>query len=153
MATLLLALAAVSTGLYAGFMLIFLTGIMPALGRLTDEQFVEVMRRINEFVPRLVFLVVFIGEVAFTAAALAVPTEDRSATQLWLLVAGLTCAVINHLVTAGGNIPLNNALASSRPASDSETRVAFESRWNTFHLIRTLFALAAFVLVVSAALS
>jgi uncharacterized membrane protein len=153
MPTLLLALAAISTGLYAGFMLIFQTGIMPALGRLPDELFVPAMRRVNEFVPRGVFLVVFLAEVAFPVAALAVPVDGRSDTQLWLLVAGLVCAVLNHLVTIGGNIPLNSALAASLSLPDSEVRSAFEARWNGFHLVRTLFALAAFVLVVGAALS
>jgi uncharacterized membrane protein len=105
MASLLLALAAISTGLYAGFMLIFLTGIMPALAQLTDDQFVPAMRRINEKVPRPVFVLVFFAELAFPAAALAVPGDDRSDTRLWLLVAGLVCAVLNHLITFAGNIP------------------------------------------------
>jgi hypothetical protein len=34
--------------------------------------------------------------------------------------------------------------------SDREARAAFESRWNAFHAVRTLFALAAFVLLVCA---
>lgn len=121
MATVLLALAVVFTGLYAGIMLIFLTGIMPALARLTDGQFVTAMRRVNEEVPRGLFLLVFLAEVAFPVAALAVPVDDRSDTQFWLLVAGLICVVVNHLVTVAGNIPLNNALASSE-TSPGETR-------------------------------
>ncbi|MER6994907.1 anthrone oxygenase family protein [Streptomyces sp. NPDC000410] len=150
-ATLLLVLAVVSTGLYAGFMLIFQTGIMPALARLSDDQFVPAMRRINEDVPRAVFMVVFLGVVAFPAAALAVPVEGRSDTQKWLIVAALVCAVANHLVTIAGNIPLNNALASSEQAPDSEVRAAFERPWNRFHAIRTVLILAAFVLLAFAA--
>lgn len=157
MATLLLALAVVFNGLYAGFMLIFLTGIMPGFARLPDDQFVPAMRRINETVPRGVFLLVFVGLVVFPAVALAVPVDDRSDTQLWLIVAGLVCGVLNHLVTVGGNIPLNNVLASSESASppipDSEVRAAFESRWNRLHLVRTLLIVAAFALLVTASLS
>ncbi|MFF0060938.1 DUF1772 domain-containing protein [Streptomyces sp. NPDC005279] len=156
MATLLLALAVISTGLYAGMMLIFRTGIMPALARLTDDQFVTVMGRINEAVPRAVFLLVFLSIVVFPAAALAVPVDGRTDTQRWLIIAGLGCAVLNHLITIGGNIPLNKALASAESASPSfpagQARAAFESRWNLFHLIRTLFTLASFALLVSAAL-
>ena len=98
-------------------MLIFLTGIMPALARLSDDQFVPAMRRINETVPRGRFLLVFLAIWSFPAAALAVPVDGRTDTQLWLIVAGLVCAVLNHLVTIAGNIPLNNALASSESAS------------------------------------
>ncbi|MCX4823173.1 DUF1772 domain-containing protein [Streptomyces sp. NBC_01142] len=157
MATLLLALAVVCNGLYAGFMLIFQTGIMPALARLSDDQFVASMRRINESVPRAVFLLVFVGLVAFPAVALAVPVDDRSDSQLWLIVAGLVCGVLNHLITIGGNVPLNNALASSESASppipDSEVRAAFESRWNQLHLVRTVLIVAAFALLVAASLA
>ncbi|GGJ89148.1 membrane protein [Streptomyces camponoticapitis] len=157
MASVLLALAVVFTGLYAGMMLIFLTGIMPAMARLTDGQFVTAMRRLNEEVPRGLFLLVFLAEVAFPVAALAVPVDDRSDTHLWLLVAGLICVVLNHLVTVAGNIPLNNALASSEASPethpDTAVRAAFESRWNRFHAVRTVFAVAGFALIVSASLS
>ncbi|GAA1539266.1 DUF1772 domain-containing protein [Streptomyces albidochromogenes] len=154
MATLLIALAVVATGLYAGFMLIFLTGVMPALGRLTDEQFTAAMRRINEEVPRGVFVSVMLASVAFPAAALAVPEDDRSGARWALLGAGLALVVLNHLVTVTGNIPLNNALAASEQAGapDREARTAFETRWNRLHLVRTLLVTAGFALVVSAAL-
>ncbi len=157
MAPLLLALAIISTGLYAGFMLIFLTGIMPGLARLPDEQFVPAMSRLNETVPRGVFLAVFFGIVVFPGAALAVPVDGRTTTQFWLTCAGLVCAVLNHLVTMGGNVPLNNALAAAESASPAvpaaETRAAFEPRWNRLHLIRTLFTLASFALLVTSAVS
>ncbi|MFF8278062.1 DUF1772 domain-containing protein [Streptomyces lateritius] len=155
MATLLLALAVGSTGLYAGFMLIFLTGIMPALARLDDAAFVDAMRRINEYVPRAVFLVVFLGAVAFPVAAYFVPVEERGGTQKWLVLAGLVCAVLNHLVTVAGNIPLNNALAASESTGESPAaaRAAFEKRWNAFHLVRTVLITAAFGLLTAAALN
>ncbi|WP_426363956.1 DUF1772 domain-containing protein [Streptomyces sp. E-08] len=158
MATLLLALAVGCTGLYAGFMLIFQTGIMPALARLTDPEFVTAMRRINEYVPKPVFLVVFLGVVAFPAAAFLVPEDGRTDTQKWLVLAGLVCAVLNHLVTIGGNVPLNNALASSEraPADDpaggaSAVRAAFEQRWNALHRVRTALITVAFGLLTAAA--
>lgn len=153
MATALLALAVVSTGLYAGFMLIFLTGIMPALAKLTDHQFVPAMRQINVYVPKAVFLLVFAGIVVFPALALAVPIDGRSDAQRWLVVAGLVCAVLNHLVTMGGNVPLNNALAASLGQPDGEVRAAFEARWNRLHLVRTLLVVASFGLLTAAALA
>lgn len=199
MATVLLALAIISTGLYAGFMLSFQTAIMPALARLDDDHFLAAMRRVNEVVPRPLFLLTFFSIIVFPAVSLAVPVDGRSDTQRWLLVAGLACSVINHLVTVAGNVPLNNALAAServseraseeaskrapeqsgrsegsrgseragesvsevpgergaqsgRAGADRAARMAFEPRWNRLHLIRTLFTLAAFALVVSSAL-
>ncbi|HEY9371949.1 DUF1772 domain-containing protein [Streptomyces sp.] len=156
MPTTLLALAVGCTGLYAGFMLIFQTGIMPALARLTDAEFVSAMRRINEYVPKPVFLVVFLGIVVFPAAALAVPIDGRSDTQKWLILAGLVCVVLNHLVTIGGNIPLNNALAASEGGAGDDpaaVRAAFEKRWNGLHRIRTLLITAGFGLLIAASLT
>ncbi|MEU7037778.1 DUF1772 domain-containing protein [Streptomyces sp. NPDC046237] len=155
MATTLLALAIAATGLYAGFMLIFLTGIMPALARLEDATFVDAMRRINEYVPKAVFLLVFLGVVAFPLAAFLVPVDDGDDTRKWLVLAGLVCAALNHLVTVAGNIPLNNALAASERTGEpaSAVRAAFEKRWNSFHLIRTVLILAAFGLLIAAALN
>ncbi|MEU8518048.1 DUF1772 domain-containing protein [Streptomyces sp. NBC_01216] len=152
MATLLLALSVASTGLYAGFMLIFRSGIMPALARLDDAGFVEAMRRINEEVPGVVFLVVFLGVPAFPAAALLVPVDGRDGAGTRLILAGLVCAVLNHLVTVGGNIPLNRALAGPRTGGDDPAvvRAAFERRWNGFHLVRTLLVLASFGLLTAA---
>ncbi|WP_411069367.1 DUF1772 domain-containing protein [Streptomyces sp. cmx-4-25] len=151
MATLLLALAVVCTGLYAGFLLIFLTGVMPALARLTDAEFVTAMRRINEYVPRAVFLTVFLGVVALPAAALLVPVDGRTDAQKWLLLAGLACAVLNHLVTLGGNIPLNNALAGAPAGAPAAVRAAFEGRWNAFHRVRTALIAVSFGLLTAAA--
>ncbi|MFF8377086.1 DUF1772 domain-containing protein [Streptomyces sp. NPDC015661] len=154
MATLLLALAVGSTGLYAGFLLIFQTGIMPALARLTDPEFVTAMRRINEYVPRAVFLTVFLGVIAFPAAAFFVPQDGRTDTQKWLVLAGLVCAALNHAVTIGGNVPLNTALAASEktPEDDpSAVRAAFEKRWNGFHRVRTALITLAFGLLTAAA--
>ncbi|MER5706570.1 MULTISPECIES: DUF1772 domain-containing protein [unclassified Streptomyces] len=155
MATLLLALAVGCTGLYAGFLLIFQTGIMPALARLSDAEFVTAMRRINECVPRAVFLLVFLGVVAFPAAAFLVPVDGRTDTQKWLMLAGLVCAALNHLVTVAGNVPLNVALAASERPGGAEdpaaVRAAFEKRWNGFHLVRTALIVIAFGLITAAA--
>ncbi|MFD3335272.1 DUF1772 domain-containing protein [Streptomyces sp. NPDC058700] len=153
MASLLLALAVGCTGLYAGFMLVFQTGIMPALARLTDAEFVTAMRRINESVPRTVFMTVFLGVLAFPAAAYVVPGDGRTDTQQWLVLAGLAGAALNHAVTVGGNVPLNNALAASEAPGDdpAAVRAAFEKRWNGLHRVRTALITLAFGLLTAAA--
>lgn len=153
MATLLLALAVVSTGLYAGFFVIFQTGIMPAFAILTDEQFVSAMRRINEKVPRGTFMLSFLGSLGFPLAVLFVPVDGPTATDRRLVVAALVCAFVGHVITGAGNVPLNNALAAAEdsPRSARDVRAAFEARWNALHLVRTLFAVAAFALMVCAA--
>ncbi|MET9350376.1 DUF1772 domain-containing protein [Streptomyces termitum] len=153
MATLLLALAVGSTGLYAGFLLIFLTGIMPALGRLPDAAFVTAMRRINEAVPRAVFMTVFTASAVLPLLAYLVPVAGRTGAQRWLVLAGFVCAVLNHLVTVVGNVPLNTALAAAEGADEdpAATRAAFEGRWNAHHRTRTALILVSFGLLTAAA--
>ncbi|GAA1354773.1 anthrone oxygenase family protein [Streptomyces beijiangensis] len=152
MATTLLVLAVIATGLYAGFMFAFAAGVMSGLKLLTDEQFVAAMRRINEKVPNPLFLLIFLGFVALPAAALAVPVDARTDTARLLLILGLACAVLSHLVTIAGNIPLNVALEKST-APATETRAAFESKWNRLHLARTLVTTASFALTAGSSLA
>ncbi|MFF1921979.1 DUF1772 domain-containing protein [Streptomyces sp. NPDC058221] len=170
MASLILDLAVITTGLYAGFMLTFLIAVMPGLSALPDVQFTAAMRRINETVPRPVFLILFLGAIVFPA--IAVFTENGE--KWWGLVAvALACAVVSHLVTICGNIPLNKALAEAEAEAegeseagsgagaegegegdrggDSAARTAFEARWNAFHRFRTVLSLIAFVLLAFAA--
>lgn len=168
MASLFLALAVTTTGLYAGFLLTFLVVVMPGLAALPDDGFTAAMRRFNEKVPGPGFLIVFLGVIAFPVATLATGNRDWG----WPPVAGaLACAVLSHVVTIAGNIPLNKALAAEEPVSapasvpvlaaaapgeggekaDSVARTAFEARWNILHQVRTAFSLAAFVLLVIAA--
>ncbi|MFF2407160.1 DUF1772 domain-containing protein [Streptomyces sp. NPDC058092] len=145
---LLLALGVITTGLYAGFLLTFLLAVMPGIAALPDERFAAAMRRFNEKVPGPVFLVLFLGVIAFPAAAVAGADDD---TDRVLAVAALVCAVGSHLVTIAGNIPLNKALAASEGGDDGAAREAFESRWNALHRVRTTLSLAAFALLAVAA--
>ncbi|ROQ68872.1 putative membrane protein [Streptomyces sp. 840.1] len=178
MASLFLALAVITTGLYAGFLLTFLVVVMPGLAVLPDDGFTAAMRRFNEKVPGPGFLVVFLGVIAFPVATLVTGKSGWG----WPLVAGaLACAVLSHAVTIAGNIPLNKALAAAEPVSgpvpapasvsvpvaaapgeggavaeagekaDSAARTAFEARWNILHQVRTALSLAAFILLVFAA--
>ncbi|MEV0374512.1 DUF1772 domain-containing protein [Streptomyces sp. NPDC050636] len=154
MPTTLLVLASIATGLYAGFLVTFLIAIMPALKRLPDRQFTAAMRRINEVVPGPAFGLLFLAAPALTAAALATGRDGRSSGATWLLAAGLAAAVLSHLVTLAGNIPLNSALAKAESddtadadTADAEARAAFEPRWNQLHRVRTGLSTAAFVLV------
>lgn len=148
MDSLFLTLAVITTGLYAGFMLTFLVAIMPGLAALSDEGFTAAMRRFNEKVPGPVFLVLFLGVIAFPAVAVFAEYGEDG----WPLVAvALGCAVVSHLVTIAGNIPLNKALAESEGGDDGAARAAFETRWNAFHAFRTALSLVAFALLAVAA--
>ncbi|MFH9298367.1 DUF1772 domain-containing protein [Streptomyces sp. NPDC017520] len=141
-------LALACTGLYAGYMLAFLSGVMPALKEVDDASFTLIMRTVNRKVPGPLFLVLFLGSLAFPVASFFVEPDGRVGGDTALVGVAAVCALVGHLVTSGGNVPLNNALESSKGRGDERSaRTAFEGRWNALHALRTLLAAAAFVLV------
>ncbi|MEU5289340.1 anthrone oxygenase family protein [Streptomyces sp. NPDC020755] len=141
-------LALACTGLYAGYMLAFMSGVMPALKEVDDASFTLVMRTVNRRVPGPLFLVLFLGSLAFPVASFFVEPDGRAGGGTALVGVAAVCALVGHLVTSGGNVPLNNALDSSKGRGDERSaRTAFEGRWNALHALRTLLAAAAFVLV------
>ncbi|MGW6718495.1 anthrone oxygenase family protein [Streptomyces sp. NPDC054995] len=141
-------LALACTGLYAGYMIAFMSGVMPALKEVDDASFTLVMRVVNRKVPGLLFLLLFLGSLAFPAASFFVEPDGRAAVDTTLVGVAAVCALVGHLITSGGNVPLNNALEASKGrGGDRAARTAFEGRWAALHVLRTLCATAAFVLV------
>ena len=72
-----------------------------------------------------------------------------------MIAASITYIAGVLAVTAAGNIPLNNALAKFDISSASATaiadqRKAFETSWNRFHLIRTIFSIITTGLTIAA---
>ncbi|MBM7054422.1 DUF1772 domain-containing protein [Streptomyces sp. RHZ10] len=141
-------LALACTGLYAGYMIAFMSGVMPALKEVDDASFTLVMRVVNRKVPGPLFLLLFLGSLAFPAASFFVEPDGRAAVDTTLVGVAAVCALVGHLITSGGNVPLNNALEASKGrGGDRAARTAFEGRWAALHVLRTLCATAAFVLV------
>ncbi|MFG2816974.1 DUF1772 domain-containing protein [Streptomyces sp. NPDC048410] len=146
-------LALCCTGLYAGYMIAFQSGVMPAFGEVDDASFTLVMRAVNRKVPGPLFLALFLGSLAFPVASCFLAPDGRGGSATVLLSAAAACVLVGHTITAVGNVPLNNALESSRGQGDERAaRTAFESRWRALHTVRTLFAVGAFVLTALAAL-
>lgn len=141
-------LALACTGLYAGYMAAFMSGVMPALKEVDDASFTQVMRAVNRKVPGPLFLLLFLGSLAFPAASFFVEPDGRGGGDTTLVGVAAVCALVGHLITSGGNVPLNNALEASKGrGGDRDARTAFEGRWTALHALRTLLATAAFVLV------
>ncbi|MFI1567399.1 anthrone oxygenase family protein [Streptomyces sp. NPDC020490] len=116
-----------------------------------DASFTLVMRTVNRKVPGPLFLLLFLGSLAFPAVSFFVAPEARDESEGTLVGVAALCALAGHLITSSGNVPLNNALESSRGRGDERAaRMAFEGRWNALHGVRTLLAVAAFVLVAAA---
>ncbi|MFF5031525.1 anthrone oxygenase family protein [Nocardia salmonicida] len=152
MATMVLAL--LSTGLIAGVFYAYAISVMPALARTDDRTLIDVMQKINVVIINPWFMFGFMGTVGFTAlaAALHLGKEQRS-TLIWIGIA-LALNVIAFTVTAGLNVPLNDALAAAGdPASIADTaavRADFEATWVRWNIVRAVVHTAAFLVLCGA---
>ena len=134
----LLLAALVASGLQAGTYYTWASGVMPGLARTDDATFVATMQHVNTAIVNPVFLASFVGAPVLAAGgALAAGGSARP----WV-VAGLVLAVATVAVTAGGNVPLNDALAAVDPSGDgaalAAARGAFEDPWVRWNVVRTL---------------
>ncbi|MEU3838866.1 anthrone oxygenase family protein [Streptomyces sp. NPDC028635] len=137
--------AAVTSGLLAGVFLIFACAVMPALARSDDRGYVEVMRNINDVIQNPLFMLVFLGAPALTAAA---AWQARTAPGRGRVWAALAASVLAFAVTVAVNVPLNDALA--RPGDPAALREHFEDPWVTWNAVRTALTTLATVLLTAA---
>lgn len=139
-------LATLGCGLVAGIFFAFSTFVMSALARLPAAQGIAAMQSINIAVINPWFLTVFFGTaVACLGLAVAALLRWDAPGAGWLLAGGLLYPVGTILVTMGGNVPLNNALATADPAGAAGATLwhRYLDRWTLWNHVRTAAALAA----------
>ena len=88
--------------------------------------------------------------VLFTGASTVLAWRERS--NFYLLAAGCFCAVVVALVTAFGNVPINNQIRTWTVASPPPNWSDLAAEWWRFQSVRTIAALGALALVTLAAL-
>jgi uncharacterized membrane protein len=152
MTDIVLLLAVVTAGLQAGTYYTWASGVMPGLARAEDRSFVDTMQRINVAIVNPVFVASFLGApVLAIAAAVLVDPDAR-----WWALAGAVLAVGTLVITAAGNIPLNNRLDAAGPLEQipdlAAVRTGFERAWVRLNLARTLTSLGALACLAWAAL-
>lgn len=148
----LLVVAAVVAGLQAGTYFTWSTGVMPGLARVDDRTFVDAVQQMNVAIVNPVFVATFLGAPLLAgAAALLCGAPARP----WAIAATLL-ALGTVLISALGNIPLNEALAAAGPVGSitdlAGVRAAFESTWVTLNLARCVTSAGALACLVVAAL-
>lgn len=145
------AIAALVTGVSAGFFYAYADSVTRGLARVGDPSYVQAFQSINEVVRTPLFMVIFAGPLGLLAVSLAASRHHRVARLL--LVAGLVAYAGVVVVTMTGNVPLNEQLATVTAADAAglaAARAAFEGPWNALNLLRTLLAVTAFGCTVAA---
>lgn len=133
-----LVVAAISTGLLAGVYYAYASSVMLAFHQLDDRTFVDVMNRINTVIVNPVFMLSFLGSVAFTVLAAALHLRADQRTVLWWILGALALNIISFLISSGGNIPLNNTLANVHAGDFASVRTHFEAPWVRLNIMRAL---------------
>jgi len=139
-------LAALGSGLMAGFFFSFSFVVMQALERLPAAQGIAAMQIINVVVINRWFLGVFLG-TALTCAVLCAATAFmwRIPGAVLLLVGSALYLVGTFVVTMAFNVPRNNALAAVVPDSTAGASLwsDYLVGWTAWNHVRTAGALGA----------
>jgi len=140
------------TMINAGIYVAFSSFVLPALRTLPAADAVRAMQRVNEKAPRSAFMVPFVGS-ALGGAAIIVAVLVSHPAGLWWLIAGAIAALLAFFLTAGVNVPLNNALAAASDANASEAWRRFDRPWAASNHLRGLVSVVSAVLLAAGAVS
>jgi uncharacterized membrane protein len=143
------------TSLTAGVFFAFVCAVNLGLGRLGDLGYLTAMQSINEKIQNPAFGLIFMGPVLLLPVTTVLHAGDGWPFGL-LLAASVLYILGTFGITAGGNVPLNNRLASvdlgKLPAARlTEIRGWFEAPWQRLHVLRTWCAILAVIAIYTAA--
>ena len=143
----------------AGLFFSYSCSVMPGLSRLDDYQYLLSMQSINREIQNFAFFTVFFGVLLALPIATWLKYTQAVAASFWFLLAATLIYFVGvFLVTALGNIPLNDALdkldlaALTKGALGSQ-RQLFEDKWVNLNLVRTVCSFLSFVCSLLAFLS
>lgn len=145
--------AAVGCGLAAGVFFAFSAFVMPALDRLPAAQATAAMQSINRLAVTPLLMTALVGTaLACLAAGAWAVTAWGDPRAPWIVAGALVYLVGVIGVTGGGNVPLNDTLATVHahaPGVADDWR-AFIDPWTVWNHVRTVAGLVAAGLLVVA---
>lgn len=135
--------------LMAGFFFAFSTTAMPALAVISPQSGLLAMQAINETVSNPGFAAGFWTAIALAVIGLFAALLRRPAGWHWLLTGCLIYIVGAFMITAVGNVPLNQYLAAVDPNTPSglQAWVAYQRDWLSLNHIRLFAAMLAALVV------
>ena len=147
LATIAVLLALLGSALIAGVFFAFSSFIMKALAERPAAEGIAAMQSINVVVLNRSFLGTFMGTalISVRVAILAIASWEQPEAP-WYLAGAVFYVLGTFVVTAAGNVPLNNRL-EAESATDPAAVAVWEhylQRWTMLNTVRTI---AAFVAV------
>ncbi len=146
-------LSALGCGVMSGLFYAFSFCVMNALNRQPPAQAVTTMQSINETIIHPIFFVLFFGTAAVCAMSVVASLKFWELSEAGFLLSGGVLYLIGSvLVTFRFNIPMNNALASSKANEEKGVDYwpIYFKKWTAWNHVRFVSALAAAALFVVA---
>lgn len=154
--TVVIFLALLTTGLSSGLFYAWQVSVIPGTKRVSDFSYLETMQQINRAIINPWFMFNFFGALLFLAWStyFCYQAVDRNVLTLMAL-ATISYALGTFGVTGAGNVPLNDWLDSANinqldELKLIEIRANYEPKWNRYHLVRTIFSVLSFGLLLVA---
>ena len=142
-------MALLGSALVGGIFFAFSSFVMKALSRLPAAEGIAAMQSINVVVLNPSFLGAFIGTAILSFGAVVLAVVGWGCPPAPFLIGGAIFYLVGtFLVTALGNVPLNDQLAalSVNDASAAEMWDRYVARWTVWNHVRTVAAIVAALL-------
>ncbi|MGH1373772.1 MAG: DUF1772 domain-containing protein [Cellvibrionaceae bacterium] len=146
----MMVLLIVITGLMAGVYFTFSVVIMKSFALLPELDAARAMNKINEVIVKTIFLPVFFGStLCFVGLILWSIVDWRGMTSALVVVASIIYLIGMSMITAFGNVPLNNGLKIN---SDDEAKLVeywrkYLAVWTGLNHLRTISCIATCTLL------
>jgi uncharacterized membrane protein len=140
----LVVLALLGSGLMAGVLYAFSGAVMAALGRIPSDEGIRAMQSINKSIINPLFIGSFIGTAVVSSVLFVLGALGHlGQSSIWFMAASLLYVVGTFLVTAGGNVPMNEKLDTMDPAAGDDYWQFYLRNWTKLNHLRTLCAITA----------
>lgn len=152
-------ISVVLTGLLAGLFYGYACSVTKGLGHLPDKEYLGAFQSINAAIQNPSFFLSFMGSLILLGTCTLWSYRLGYTQSFYFLLSALAVYAVGVFgITLFGNVPLNEQLSRFSPgtAPDEELalmRQSFENSWNNLHSIRTLAAIASFVLALFSVLN
>jgi uncharacterized membrane protein len=146
----MLIVLAVLTGVMAGIYFTFSVFLIKAMNELPELQAAQAMNKINDVIVNTLFLPIFFGSTLWYAGLVIWALSDwQEQSSILQIIAALVYIGGMFVVTAFGNVPLNNRLKELE--SDDENLATYwyeyQGAWIRLNHIRTISCILALMIL------
>ncbi|WP_455362659.1 anthrone oxygenase family protein [Streptomyces sp. SYSU K21746] len=148
--TVVLIMATMTTGLFAGVFVNWSNAVMPGLSNVDDRTFVAAFQALDAAITNPLFLGVgLMGSLLFTGLSVALHLRAGQRPVLMWVGAALVCVLVVLTITFGVHEPLNERIrTAAEPGSNAELAAVRaqldETMWTAWNTVRAVAATIGF---------